>query len=528
MSIQFKASSWPLRAVGAFSAVLAFAPFARASYPNIYPDGACDLNYAWEHGQSSSWYIELQRQGDYAILQGIQTENDTFIQEGLTAIQWALKHQASDGSWAGTGDAFHSTCLFVEGTANAMIALREYHPVTYSKSYAATVQEYLPMLQKGSAWLTSPSILSAGLISDASFNHRRYLLGDAVAETAYLAGDEASMANSVQFIKDGLAEQWLNGVDPESGGYDVGYEIVSTMFAQHYLPMTSDPTLTAELLRMISRSLVWECGRVNSAGDIDISGSTRTGRETNRDGVVKQIAREQVMTVFQAGYQELKDSRFLCGECEIRQATYPSEQTAVSVNGAVGTNSAFDAGTPSKYDLSLQGAGADWLENGMSVQNESVADKGQLILSWGQSRMVDSLDSAVHAAYGVAKFSEGLLRSKGNLALFAPVIPLRPTILNYYVGLGSSAIFGATWLTGSAATKIEAAEDAQYTSHQWLFAAVCARAAALENDAGLAAAANAFAEKAMALQLSNGENPENSAASGNNQALGILYAAEFF
>jgi hypothetical protein len=503
---------------------------AAGGYPDIAPDGSCNLNTQWENGQSPVWYIELQRVGDYAILQGIQTENESYIQAGISALKWGMNKQGATGAFTGTGDPFHSTCLFVEATANTLMALRNYHPQTYTANYSATVKEFIPMLQAACTWLTSPSVLTAGLASDAAFNHRRYLLGDAIGETAYLAGNAANLAYSQQFIQDGLNEQWPNGVDPESYGYDVGYQMVSTMFAQHYLPICTNPTMTAALYQMIERGLAWETTRIDSAGDINISGSTRTGTEKNRNGTVKQISRQQVMQVFQTGYQEIGDIRFLVALNEVRGATYPNEATSFLSTGAVGTNSEYADGKTPTYDVSLQTYGSDWLEDGLGTLNNSKGQDGALILNWaiGQQNGSGAFGSTVHAAHGAADIADALFRSSTNAYNYGPLMANSTSYLIDYAAFEESALIASKWLNSAEAAGIMAKEDVMDTSHEWLFAADLARTAAILQNGQLQISANRFAGAAMMLQLGTGENPEDGKPSGNAQALGMLYAAEYY
>jgi len=174
---------WILAAIG-FAALAFSAPPAFASGgPTIGSDGAIDGNLKWEQGNASTWYIELQRYGLTLIQDGIEKEHDTDIRQGILILDWGFAHQGSDGSFTGTGDAFHSTSIFVEAAAQATALLKTYKPVTYSYNasyYSGKVSSYTSKLKAAAYWLIRPDVASTGQSYDQPYTHRRYLLAAAL------------------------------------------------------------------------------------------------------------------------------------------------------------------------------------------------------------------------------------------------------------------------------------------------------------------------------------------------------------
>jgi hypothetical protein len=78
---------------------------------------------------------------------------------------------------------------------------------------------------------------------------------------------------------EGLALQRLDGVNPERGGYDINYQMVGPLHAARYLPVCGDSALRSRVRTMMRRAGAWELQRIRPDGSVDVSGSTRIGRE---------------------------------------------------------------------------------------------------------------------------------------------------------------------------------------------------------------------------------------------------------
>jgi PKD repeat protein len=276
--------------------LIAHAVYGHLTWGEMASDGAYNVNAKWEQGTSSTWYIEEQRYGEDLIISGMITNNTSAVTAGFTMFNWGFAHQAADGSFAGTGDPFHSTALFVEAVAHTCLVIKE---SPYAAVYASQVATYSQDLYKAALWMISPTIWSNGLNNDSPYTHRRYLDADALALTSLLVGGDANlMADARYEIQDGLSLQWSNGVNPEMGGYDSSYQTVGITFAELWVTYLGTDSLTPSVSTMINKGLAWEETMILSTGQVSIAGDTRTGVETSRSGVVKGVDWKKVEWAF--------------------------------------------------------------------------------------------------------------------------------------------------------------------------------------------------------------------------------------
>ena len=282
--------------------LLANTVYGNPCWPDMAPDGAWSTNALWEQGQSPAWYIEQQRYGEGLIISGLLQNSTDAVNAGFSALDWGFAHQASDGSFAGTGDAFHSTALFVEAVAHACLFIQQ---SPFAQQYQTKVNAYVHQVYKAAQWLSSPDVWSDGTSHDVTYyTHRQYLDADALALTSVLVGgDSAMMALARAQVQIGLAEQWSNCVNPEKGGYDSSYQTLGLSYAQLWVNFFPTDSLTASVKTMIDKGLAWEKTMVLSTGEISTSGNTRTGVETGVSGEVKTVDWKKVVTAFAYWYQ---------------------------------------------------------------------------------------------------------------------------------------------------------------------------------------------------------------------------------
>ena len=326
----------------------------------VAESGAAGVNAAWEADPSLPWYIELQRTGADYVRDGIAQNDPAHIQIGLSVLDWGFNHQAADGSFPGTaggstGQMFHSSAIFVDAAAKATLQLKTYDPVTYADAIA----RYTSHLQLTADWLMQPDVAAAGQLYNARFTHRRYMLASALAQVATLVSDPTEAATlqtaAADYARAGLAlmmpagsravithnPDWsvppaylltpdqdnpvqtdgaydkgvhvINawGVNPESGGYDVSYQMTGVQYAERYYKYCPDAALQAQISDMIDRACRWEISRINDSGDVLIIGSSRVGRELNRSGITKVTNVYSIKTVLLDGYKITGDVRLL-------------------------------------------------------------------------------------------------------------------------------------------------------------------------------------------------------------------------
>jgi PKD repeat protein len=273
-----------------------------ATTSEIASSGAWGVNADWEKGKSSKWYIEQQRYGESLIIEGILNKDTTMINLGLKVFNWGFSRQASDGSFKGTEDAFHSTSMFVAAVSHTLLVLKQ---SPYASQYASQIDSLTAKVYKAAQWMTGTEVWSRGIKNDSPYTHRRYLVANALALTSKLVGGDSQLMSLARLqIKDALSLQWSNGVNPEKGGYDSSYQTVGLSYAMRWSTYFPNESLTASVNTMIDKGLAWEQGRILSTGEISTAGNSRVGTaETGPSGTLKTVDWRKAVTAFAYWYQ---------------------------------------------------------------------------------------------------------------------------------------------------------------------------------------------------------------------------------
>jgi hypothetical protein len=251
------------------------------------PTGANSINVDWENNKVNTWYIEAQQNGEGLIIGGLIKNDEQAIQAGFKMFDWGFAHQSADGGFQGTGDPFHSTSFFVQAVAHTLLFIQQ---SPQASKYAVQVARYKRLLHLAARWMILPDAWEKGTRFDKPYTHRRYLVAAALGLTSQLTGDQELIDYARQSIKDGLASQRLDGVNPEKGGYDSSYQMVGVVYAQRWVTYFPDDPLTPKVVAMIEKAMAWEQTRVLASGKINIQGNTRTaGQESTRTGILKTM-----------------------------------------------------------------------------------------------------------------------------------------------------------------------------------------------------------------------------------------------
>ncbi|MEE3715563.1 hypothetical protein V2H45_02255 [Tumidithrix elongata RA019] len=263
----------------------------------VAPSGAKGVNIKWENGQSQIWYIEEQKYGEELIIAGIINNNPTIIETGFKMFDWGFARQASDGSFPGTSDDFHSTSFFVQAVARSMLFIQQ-SPV--SSKYSAQVAKYKPLVLRAARWMITPDIWTIGIKRNLPYTHRRYLVAAALGLTGKLTGDQELITYARTSLNDGISLQLSDGVNPEKGGYDSSYQMVGLVYAQRWVSYFPSDSITPKVITMINKGLNWEKGRILATGEISDVGNTRTGPglDVNRTGNFKPVDNRFVVRGF--------------------------------------------------------------------------------------------------------------------------------------------------------------------------------------------------------------------------------------
>lgn len=271
---------------------------------NIAPSGAVSVNADYERGMMRNWYIEQQRYGGNLIQAGLAIKNMALVSQGQKVIAWGFAHQAADGSFAGTGDPFHSTSFFVEGAARSILLLDN------AGVRDASMSEWKHHLRAAARWMLKPDVLQKGIANNAPYTHRRWLVAAALAESAAATGDHALMDAAKNFADDGLKLQQPDGANPEKGGVDISYHCVGLSFAARYYFVMDDAAMKARVAEMLRKGLDWVAARVDANGNVDLSGNSRTGVEIGHNGQTKKLDYVNVIQAFVYGAQILHDNKY--------------------------------------------------------------------------------------------------------------------------------------------------------------------------------------------------------------------------
>ncbi len=516
-------------------------------------DGAVAINVDWEAKKRSSWFIEYQRYGTQLIENAIQVEDDKAIRTGILCLDWGFAKQGSDGSFPGTGDPFHSTSLFVESAARAVYLLKNYSPSTYTKDstyYNGKISTYTSKLKLAGKWFMDPAVYVPGKKNDSPYTHRRYILASLLGQIGQLVSDSGMVTAAAAYATEGISLQMhsgteqitypngnvvtvdMNGVDPELGGFDVNYQDAGLLFAQRYLPYCKDSTLASNLKQTLALGMNWLINRTDNAGNIDITGSTRVGIEKNPDGTVKLLNTTEVEQCFNAAAVNLNDTRYKVAYIRMTQGLGTGFSPAIAASGAAGSNIPWENGTASSWSLSQQKAGADWISNGIALENDPMIQEGLLIFNWGFSKQLSdgSFGTTTSSFLATAQFMEAVARSCQMLNNYHPVLDTasegiyNSTVSTYLTHLASAA----SWITRSDISTNGIRTSAPYTSRFYAVAAALAETGSLLNKSSLRTAADKYITIALPMQFTSGINPENGVSDVNTQALGLRYAERYF
>ena len=265
--------------------------------------GALRLNAQWELDHSSPWFIEDQQLGGEYIAAGLALGNKDETRWGLKVLEWGFAHMEKDGLF-NHFDPYHSASFFIESAAHGLLLI-EASP--WRGEFADQVNALKPKLLTAARWMVRPDVFdlawngvrpTAGELSkipaspsELVFGHRRYLDAAALGETGLLCHDKELIEKSVWYIRNGIAFQQADGVNPERGGHDSHYQALGLLFACRYYQIVADDALRAEMRPMMDKAFAWLLTRVRSDGSVDPTGNTRTGlgQETARNGKPKGL-----------------------------------------------------------------------------------------------------------------------------------------------------------------------------------------------------------------------------------------------
>jgi hypothetical protein len=258
--------------------------------------GAIALNANWETNNTLPWFIEYQKEGRDWVTAGLTRGDKDKVRWGLKILAWGWDRMQPDGSFKHP-DAYHSASFFIEATAHGIFLL-ETSP--WRSEFVPQLAAFKPKLLAAAQWMIRPDIDALNWPDDNNYPrnfgerryaHRRFLDAAALGQVAVLFTNQPLMEKSVWLIRNGIAFQFPDGVNPERGGHDTSYQALGLLYACRYYQLVADEKMRAELKLTLDKGFVWLQGRIGAKGKIDGTGNTRTGpaAELGRNGKPKQL-----------------------------------------------------------------------------------------------------------------------------------------------------------------------------------------------------------------------------------------------
>jgi hypothetical protein len=246
--------------------------------------GAYGVNVA---APAHHWYIEEQRAGGTDVTAGCIRGDTALIAEGLKMFHWGLARETRNGSFPGSQWPFHGVAFFLSEAAPALLFLGA---SAYAHQFAHEIAWEKPRLRKA-AYAMVRSVGGAGKIDDATKNHRRFEAAIALGATGILTENPRLTRWSRLYAWQGIHMQRANGIMPEDGGHDSGYQALGMIDATRYLVLVATDHLYTALHRALAQGETWEISRIDSDGSVNQQGDTRTAgcAETNPAGQCKTV-----------------------------------------------------------------------------------------------------------------------------------------------------------------------------------------------------------------------------------------------
>jgi len=114
----------------------------------------------------------------------------------------------------------------------------------------------------------------------------------------------------------GIQMERPNGIMPENGGHDSGYQALGMVNAGRYLQLVATGGLYTALYEALSRGEAWELSRIGSDGSVNQTGDTRTA------GCQEHSPNGQCKTVFYAPiFSALAHWAAISGDVRFQQAS---------------------------------------------------------------------------------------------------------------------------------------------------------------------------------------------------------------
>ncbi len=202
-------------------------------------------------------------------------------------FHYGLARENREGLFPGSVTPFHGTAMFLSEAGPALIVLEA---SKLAPRFAHEVNWEIPRMRKA-VYAMVKYVGGPGKIDDTTKAHRRFEAAIALGSVGRLAHDRTLVRWSKIYARQGIAMQQSDGVLPEDGGHDSGYQALGMISATRYLQMVATGKLYTELHAALARGETWLQSRVEKNGSINQQGDTRTAgcTEKNYQGQCKTV-----------------------------------------------------------------------------------------------------------------------------------------------------------------------------------------------------------------------------------------------
>ncbi|HZU14226.1 MAG TPA: hypothetical protein VFB58_15405 [Chloroflexota bacterium] len=248
------------------------------------PGGAYGPNIS---DSRSGWLLEEQRYGDTDVIDGTLRRQPGLIAEGLSMFHFGLAREASNGSFPGAAWPFHGAAMFMSQAAPALIVLSASR---YRARFESEIRWEIARMVRASYYMVR-SVGGAPRLDDPAKNHRYYEAALALGAVSLLGKDRTLRSWSERYARRGIEMERPDGIMPENGGHDSGYQALGMISAARYLTLVARGGLARTLHTALARGEAWELSRVRPDGSIDQAGDTRSAgcAERGPDGACKTV-----------------------------------------------------------------------------------------------------------------------------------------------------------------------------------------------------------------------------------------------
>ncbi|GAC1398624.1 MAG: hypothetical protein NVSMB52_12160 [Chloroflexota bacterium] len=222
----------------------------------------------------TAWFLEEQRAGGIDVMDGVLRHpfDPSLVAVGLKTFRFGLSREDRSGRFSGSAWPFHGTAMFLSEAAPSLLALK----ASPLGARFATEISWDTHRMRNAAYAMVREVGGHGKIDDTTKNHRWYEAALALGSVGILANDTTLENWSRAYALHATKLERSDGVMPENGGHDSGYQALGMVNAARYIVLLARGTLRSTMLRALRRAEAWELSRIGSNGSVNQQGDTRT------------------------------------------------------------------------------------------------------------------------------------------------------------------------------------------------------------------------------------------------------------